>query len=96
MIQAVDRILNLSDGNTKVIPGHGLLSNREEAQAYRDMLATARDRIAKLIQEGKTLEEVLAAKPAEGLYKGGKSWLPPDLFLKIVYTDLAKQLRKES
>ncbi|NVM57486.1 MAG: MBL fold metallo-hydrolase [Desulfobacterales bacterium] len=91
MIAAAEKILNKSDANTKVIPGHGSLSDREEVQAYRDILVTARDRIAKLIKEGKTLDEVLAAEPTAALYKGGKSFISPELFVKVVYMDLAKQ-----
>ena len=55
-----------------------------------DMLAISRDRIDKLIKEGKTLEEVIAADPTSNLYKGGKSWLSPKLFVYVVYHDLSK------
>jgi hypothetical protein len=32
-----------------------------------------------LIKEGKRVGEALAAKPVEGLYKGGESWLSPEM-----------------
>lgn len=89
-IAAVDKIISLCDCNTKIIPGHGPLSDRDELQAYRDMLAISRDRIDKLIKEGKTLEEVIAADPTSNLYKGGKSWLSPELFVYVVYHDLSR------
>ncbi len=90
MIRATDRILCMINANTKVIPGHGPLSSREELQAYRDILVTARERIAKLIEVGKTLDEILEEKPTEGLYKGEKSSLPAEVFIKVIYMDLTK------
>lgn len=88
-LAAVDKIITLCDDKTKVIPGHGAVSDREGLRSYRDMLTAARDRIAKLIREGKTLEEIVAADPTAGLFKGGKSWLAPKLFVFCVYQDLA-------
>lgn len=90
MIRATDRILCMINANTKVIPGHGPLSSREELQAYRDILVTARERIAKLIEVGKTLDEILEEKPTEGLYKGEKSSFPAEVFIKVIYMDLTK------
>jgi cyclase len=90
MIEAADTIFKMIDANTKLIPGHGPLTNREGLQKFRDMLATIRDRIAKLIQEGKTLEEVLASKPTSDFDKDRKAGMPPDLLVKIIYGDLKK------
>jgi hypothetical protein len=54
-----------------------------------------RDRIAVLVKQGKSLEETVAAKPVEGLYKGGKSWLSSDMFVKIICQDLTGEFRKK-
>jgi glyoxylase-like metal-dependent hydrolase (beta-lactamase superfamily II) len=89
-IAAVDKIIRLCNENTKIIPGHGPLSDRDGLIAYRDMLALAKDRIEILIKEGHTLEEIVAAEPTSGLYHGGKSWLPPKLFIYCVYHDFFK------
>jgi glyoxylase-like metal-dependent hydrolase (beta-lactamase superfamily II) len=91
MIRAADRILNMIDASTKVIPGHGHLSNRGELQEYRDMLVTVRDRIGRQIKEGKTLEEVLSSKPTADFDKGREQLIPPEMFVKIVYNDLSKR-----
>lgn len=95
MIKAAEEILGMCDGLTKVIPGHGPLSDREGVQAFKDMLVAGRDRIAALVKQRKSLDEAVAAKPAEGLYKGGKSWLSSDMFVKIVYQDLTGEFRKK-
>jgi hypothetical protein len=41
-----------------------------------------------------SLEEVLAAKPAKGLFKGGESWLSADQFVKHAFWDLIGEFRK--
>lgn len=48
---------------TKIVPGHGSVTDREKLRAFRDMIVTIRDRIKKLAAAGKTLEQVQAAKP---------------------------------
>jgi glyoxylase-like metal-dependent hydrolase (beta-lactamase superfamily II) len=90
MIAALDKIAALIDSGTKVIPGHGPLTDRKGVVAFRDMLAAVRDRVAKLIQEGKTLEQVVAAKPTADFDKSMAPAIPADMFVKIVYGDLKK------
>ena len=90
-IAAVDHLIALIDGDTHVVPGHGPLSNRRELCEYRDLLSTARDRIAAMIDAGKSLEETVVANPTAGLYSRGESWLSPDLFVWTVYEDLIRR-----
>lgn len=86
MIADSDRILELADETTKIIPGHGPLSNAKELKAYRDMLQTVRDRVAALKAAGKSADEAAAAKPTADLDEvWGKGFLPADLFVKLVY-----------
>src|ERR1700722_1402676 len=81
MITAADRTLSIVDASTRIIPGHGSMTDRQGLQEYRDMLAEAQSRIAKLKQQGKTLDEVVAAKPTADLDpKGGKVGLAPGFF----------------
>ena len=63
MIAATNVFLALANNDTKVVPGHGPLTDKAGMAAYRDMLVTAQDRVAKLIAEGKSLDEAVAAKP---------------------------------
>jgi cyclase len=48
---------------TKIIPGHGPIVDRAGLIAQRDMVLAVRDRVAALVSQGKSLEEVIAAKP---------------------------------
>jgi cyclase len=91
VVAAVDRVLAMTDQNTKYIPGHGELSGRAELAAYRDMLATVRDRIRKLARQGKTLAQVKAAKPsAEFDATWGTGFITPERFVEILYDNLSK------
>ncbi|RXJ90702.1 MBL fold metallo-hydrolase [Arcobacter sp. CECT 8983] len=86
IIKAVDYILSRIDDKTKVIPGHGKLSNKKELIYYKDTLVELNKRMKKLISEGKTLEEIVALKPfADYDKKLGGGFLPPEKFLKIFY-----------
>ncbi len=92
MIAAADRILGMSDQNTQIIPGHGRLSDRKRLQEYRTMLATVSERVAKMIEEGKKLEAVVASKPTGDLDEDWKAGvgMPADMFVTLVYKDLSR------
>jgi glyoxylase-like metal-dependent hydrolase (beta-lactamase superfamily II) len=60
MVAAADRALSFCDDKTRIIPGHGPLSNRLELKAYRDMLEAISGRVKQLVQQGKKLEEIVA------------------------------------
>lgn len=92
MIKAVDRALTLTDEKTKIIPGHGPLSSVADLRAYREMLVTARDRVRTLVNEGKSRDEVIAAKPTRELdEKWGRGAFPPDMWVGIVYDGMVKK-----
>jgi len=89
MIAAADRTLSVVDAATKIIPGHGPISDRHGFQEYRDMLAEVRARVGKLKQQGKTLEETVASKPTADLdAKWGQGNIAPDFFVTLVYTTI--------
>ena len=60
-IDALNLLLAVSDNDTKIIPGHGGVSNVAEVTVFRDMLVDIRDRVAEAIREGMSLEEIQAA-----------------------------------
>jgi cyclase len=86
VIQAVDRALTLANDQTKIIPGHGPLSDAKQLRVYREMLATARDRVRGLVQQGKSRAEVIASKPTRDLdEKWGHGGFEPDQWVAIMY-----------
>lgn len=94
MVDAVSRILPMLDDQSRVIPGHGPLSDKAGLIAYRDLLATISLRLKKLMTEGKTLEEIKAAKPtADFDEQWGKGFLKPDVWVEMVYSGLKRSQR---
>ncbi|WP_299122176.1 MBL fold metallo-hydrolase [uncultured Winogradskyella sp.] len=59
-IEAAKRGLMVIDDDTKIIPGHGKVSNKEEYKSFLEMLETLRTKIQKAIDEGKTEDDVKA------------------------------------
>lgn len=62
-LAAQRRLVALADADTIIIPGHGPLANAADLQTAIDMLVDARARVAALVSEGKTEEEILAENP---------------------------------
>jgi glyoxylase-like metal-dependent hydrolase (beta-lactamase superfamily II) len=97
MIAATDAYLKLTNTKSRIVPGHGPLADKAALMEYRTMLVTARDRMAKLVKEGKSEDDVVAAKPFADL---DTKWAPTELasknFIRVVYHSLAdkKETRK--
>jgi glyoxylase-like metal-dependent hydrolase (beta-lactamase superfamily II) len=60
-IKALDLLIEVADGNTKIIPGHGVLSNVTEVRAVRDMLLVIRDRVIDGVAAGVPLADAQTA-----------------------------------
>jgi cyclase len=61
MIEAIDMMGALSDDNTVLVPGHGTLIHKKDLLPYRAMLIDIMAKVKALVDQGKTLDEVLAA-----------------------------------
>ena len=72
--------------NTKIVPGHGVVSSRDDVRELLDLTLEVRDRISKLVAEGKTFEEIVALKPTADLDARWGSRL--DRFLPAIYVAL--------
>ncbi len=96
MIAAADAYLRLTNAKTRIVPGHGPLADRAVLTEYRAMLVTARDRMAKLVKDGKSEDDVVAAKPFADL---DAKWAPTELasknFIRVVYHSLADKQDSE-
>ena len=93
MITVIENVLlPMLNDDAKIIPGHGPLANKAMLQAYVQMLATLRDKVTALVNAGKTLEEVVAAKPTQEFdAQWGNGFLKPDDFARLLYMDLARK-----
>jgi glyoxylase-like metal-dependent hydrolase (beta-lactamase superfamily II) len=61
MVDAVDLMTSLCDDNTVLVSGHGTLIHKKDLQPYRAMLVDILAKTKKLVDQGKTLDQVLAA-----------------------------------
>ncbi|MBV9455973.1 MAG: MBL fold metallo-hydrolase [Bradyrhizobium sp.] len=90
MIAAADAYLKLTNEKTRIVPGHGPIGDKAALLDYRTMLVTARDRMAALVEQGKSEDEVVAAKPFADL---DVKWAPSELasknFIRVAYHSLA-------
>lgn len=60
VIGAAEKVLAISNAQTQIIPGHGPLADRARLQRWRDALVELRDRMRTLVDEGRSVDEVLA------------------------------------
>jgi glyoxylase-like metal-dependent hydrolase (beta-lactamase superfamily II) len=81
------------EAGTVVIPGHGRLYDQFDVIEYRDMVTIIRDRVRELVEAGRSLDEVKAARPAngyEGRYGNDREWTT-EKFVEAVYRSLVKE-----
>ncbi len=97
-LEALDYLMKIAGPATKLIPGHGTLIKRDDIIPYRNMILDVRSRVQELITQGKTQQEVLAARPtaaydtkipgALGVAPGGGN--SADRFVRMLYSELKK------
>jgi glyoxylase-like metal-dependent hydrolase (beta-lactamase superfamily II) len=89
MIKADDAILAALNDDVVLVPGHGPVGTKKQFRDFRDMLAGVREKVAALKKQGKSRDEVVAAKPTaqyDAIY--GHFVIDPDFFTRIVYDGL--------
>jgi len=88
-IASAEKVLARSDANTKIVPGHGALATRDDFQRFHDMLVGVRANLKKLVDEGKTEDEAVAAKPTAAFDDfWGKGFMTPENFTRFAYQSL--------
>src|SRR5215510_13914577 len=66
-VDAMDRLLKLSDEKTRFVPGYGPVMSRAELKAERDMMAAIYERAVDRVREGDSAEDMLKAGVMDGL-----------------------------
>jgi glyoxylase-like metal-dependent hydrolase (beta-lactamase superfamily II) len=88
LIAASNRLLELSDEATRIIPGHGPVTGRAALEEYRDLLVSVRTSIENEIADGRPVDDIVASKPTAATDEARPMGMPPDLFVRLVYRDL--------
>jgi cyclase len=96
MIALYDTLYRMCGPDTKIIPGHGPIANREDVWEYQRMLREVRKRVAEAVDAGMTEEALIASHPLDDLdRKWGGNLIKQPYLLAIVYEELEDR-RKES
>ena len=86
-------LLDISDDNTVLLPGHGVLSKRSDVQSQLAMFITIRDRVQAGITAGNTLDQIKASKPTaefDAQWAGGVATAGDD-FVTVFFNELSAQ-----
>jgi cyclase len=89
LLDALGAIIGRAGPHTRIIPGHGPSTDRNGPIAQRDLILAVRDKVAALVAQNKTLEEVIASKPTAefdaAVPQGAQS---ADRFVTWIYSEL--------
>jgi len=86
VIAAAETIAAIANDETKIIPGHGPMASKADLLTYKSMLEDVRARMAPLIGEGLSRDEVLAKNPLGDLTETwGNGFMKTEVFTGIVY-----------
>jgi len=95
-LDGLELTMKIAGPTTRLVPGHGTYINRTDIVPYRDMILDVRNRVQQLVGQGKSLQEVLAAKVTAsydakvpgGLLPAGNAGTSADRFVSMVYGQL--------
>ena len=86
-IEALGIAAGIAGRGTRIVPGHGVVSSRDDVIEFRDMVIDVGAKVRALVAEGATYDEVVAAGPTAE-YEA--RWGDPQRFLTAVYEELAE------
>ena len=86
-MNSLDAVIRMIDDETKVIPGHGPMSDKAELVAYRAMIGQAVELVRALRDEGMSVDEAVAAQPLAD-FDRGKGFIDADGFVGAIYRSL--------
>jgi glyoxylase-like metal-dependent hydrolase (beta-lactamase superfamily II) len=86
VVTALGSLVELGDANTRIIPGKGQPQNRDYVKAGQAALNTIKTRLSRLMAQGMSAKEMIAAKPAED-YRA--LWGDPDFLIRNSYPGMA-------
>lgn len=97
LLEGLNITIGLAGPSTKIVPGHGPITDRNGLITQRDLILKVRDKIAALISQGKTLQQVLATMPTaefDARIAGdpnAPAFVTNEEFVTWLYTELTRQ-----
>ena len=87
-IKGIEKMLILADNDTKIIPGHGNVTNKKELKEYLKMLLDVKEIILNEKRKGVSLEEIKKDEKLIQKYKSFNGWITEDKIKEAVYKSL--------
>ena len=88
-LEALGRLIGVAGPSTKILPGHGVVSNREDVIGFRDMVLDVSGQVEELLARNMSYQQVAAADPTVGY---NAQYGDPERFLRALYTELGGEL----
>ena len=86
VISTLTRVAEMAGPNTHIIPGHGPLGDRADVASAAAMIEESLDRVASMVELGKSLDEIKAADPfADFNPTWGQGFIRPDQWVDTMY-----------
>ncbi|RPI82042.1 MAG: MBL fold metallo-hydrolase [Nitrosopumilales archaeon] len=93
LISSLQTISSIIDDETKVVSGHSEISNKIKVNDFTNMLKDVREKVSQMIEEGKSLKEIIASQPTskyDAIYYDHTRFQPED-FITFIYQSLIKK-----
>ena len=87
LVASLDKLLAITNATTKVIPGHGPVTDRAGLQGWRDRIAGGVDTVRKAKASGQKLEAFLAVNPMKAMDRPG-AFIDSDAFARAIWASL--------
>ncbi len=90
LLEGLSEIVDRAGPATKIIPGHGPIVDRNAVLAQRDLILAVRGKVQTLVDQGKSLDEILATRPTAGIDARVPGATPQaaDRFVKWVHAEI--------
>ncbi len=91
MEEATAQLLDKVDSKTRIIAGTGGARSKQDLQAQHEMILAVKDRVVKLVRQGKGYSEIMAAAPTKDF---DAQWGSPDQFVTMTYRGIMRNLHE--
>ena len=88
-LEALGTLIGVAGPSTKILPGHGVVSNRGDVIGFRDMVLDVSGQVEELLARNMSYQQVAAVDPTAGY---NAQYGDPDRFLRALYTELGGEL----
>lgn len=91
-IAGLEKMHEMTDDETRIIPGHGSEATRADLMSLRDVIAGAVAAVEAEMESGKSVDEIIAADPlAEWSEDWGSGFINAETFIRLIYADLTSK-----